>query len=405
MNVLFLAPNYPSEMQQYTRGLAEVGARVHGIGEAALESFPESLKSHLTSYLQVPRLLDEDDVIKRVHAWTRGHDIARVEGLWEPVVILAARLRERLGVPGMSVDTVRGFRDKQLMKERVAAAELRVPHSFKCGTEAEVRKAAKACGFPLIVKPIDGAGSADTYRVDGADELKRVITAVRHVREVSVEEFIDGEEFTYDAICVDGKPVYENVAQYLPRPLIARSNEWISPVIITIRDLKQPPIAEGIEFGRKVVRALDMGTGFVHMEWYRTAAGEVVFGEIGCRPGGAHLVDQMNFTSDVDLFREWARAVCHRRIMASRPRAYNVAIIFKRAQGKGRISRIDGLQAFGESYGQYVVADTLLPVGTLRRNWKNTLLSDGFLILRHPDFAEANRIADAAATQITMYAE
>lgn len=405
MNVIFLAPNYPSEMQHYTRGLAEVGARVLGVGEAPLESLPESLKGHMASYLQVPRLLDEDDVIARVEQWTRGHTIARVEGLWEPVVILAARLRERLGVAGMSLDTVRGFRDKQLMKERVAAAGLRVPHSAKCGTEAQVRAAAEACGFPLIVKPIDGAGSADTYRVDSAEELDRVINAVRHIRVVSVEEFVDGEEFTYDAICVDGKPVYENVAQYLPRPLIARSNEWISPVIITIRDLKQAPIAEGIAFGRKVVRALNMGTGFVHMEWYRTASGEVVFGEIGCRPGGAHLVDQMNFTSDVDLFREWARAVCHRRIMTSTPRAYNVAIIFKRAQGQGRISRIDGLEAFGSRYGKYVVADTLSAVGTPRRNWKNTLLSDGFLILRHPEFAEAKRIAEAAATQITLYAE
>jgi hypothetical protein len=35
-----------------------------------------------------------------------------------------------------------------------------------------------------------------------------------------------------------------------------------------------------------------------------------VFGEIGCRPGGAHIVDQMNYTSDIDLFREWARVAC-----------------------------------------------------------------------------------------------
>ena len=34
-------------------------------------------------------------------------------------------LTEMLGLHGMSVDTVRGFRDKQLMKERVAAAGLR----------------------------------------------------------------------------------------------------------------------------------------------------------------------------------------------------------------------------------------------------------------------------------------
>ena len=36
-------------------------------------------------------------------------------------------------------------------------------------------------------------------------------------------------------VCIGGKPVYENVAQYLPKPLEARSHEWVSPVIVTVR--------------------------------------------------------------------------------------------------------------------------------------------------------------------------
>ena len=79
------------------------------------------------------------------------------------------------------------------------------------------------------------------------------------------------------------------------------------------------------------------------MEWFLTPKGEAVFGEIGCRPGGAHLVDQMNYTSDVDLFREWARAVCHRRFEGATARKYNAAVVFKRAFGQGRITRIEGL--------------------------------------------------------------
>ena len=49
-----------------------------------------------------------------------------------------------------------------------------------------------------------------------------------HIDEVNVEEFIDGEEYTYDTICVDGEIKYFNVGYYRPRPLVARSNEWIS---------------------------------------------------------------------------------------------------------------------------------------------------------------------------------
>ena len=49
---------------------------------------------------------------------------------------------------------------------------------------------------------------------------------------MNVEEFIEGEEFTYDTICIDGRIVYENVCYYRPNPLIARSTEWISPQTI-----------------------------------------------------------------------------------------------------------------------------------------------------------------------------
>nr|MBA3822210.1 hypothetical protein [Deltaproteobacteria bacterium] len=134
MKVIFLAPSYPPEMQQYTRGLAEVGAEVYGVGDQPVGSLPRSLKQHLTDYLQVPKLLDDDDVVARVHTWMRGRAVDRVLANWEVMVLTAARLRERFGLPGMSHDAVRGFRDKQLMKERVAAAGLRVPRSARIRT-------------------------------------------------------------------------------------------------------------------------------------------------------------------------------------------------------------------------------------------------------------------------------
>lgn len=398
-------------MQHFTRGLAEVGVQVFGVGDAPLGSLPKRLRSYLSGYLEVPRIMNEDDVIERASAWLRGHAIDRVLTNWEPTVVLAARLRERWGVPGMSVDAVTGFRDKQLMKERVAAAGVRVPrsqrvvkHSPEQGLQA-MREAAEQVGYPLIVKPIAGAGSADTYACRDAAQFEDVLRKTAHVRELSVEEYIEGEEFTYDTICIDGRPVYENVAQYLPKPLEARTHEWISPVIITVRELEQAKIQKGIALGRRVLKALNMGDGFTHMEWFFTPKGEAVFGEIGCRPGGARLVDQMNYTGDVDLFREWARAVCWKSFEASTRRKYNCGIIFKRAQGQGRITAIAGLESFKRRFADAVLVDELLRPGNHRRDWKQTLVSDGYLMIRHPNWDEAKRISFAAATDITMYAE
>ena len=98
MKAVFLAPSYPPEMQQYTRGLAEVGADVYGVGDAPVDALPSGLKRYLHDYLQVPRLLDDDDVVERVTAWLRGREVDRVLANWEVMVLTAARLRERFGV-------------------------------------------------------------------------------------------------------------------------------------------------------------------------------------------------------------------------------------------------------------------------------------------------------------------
>jgi len=401
MRVVFLSPRYPPEMRQFTRGLAEVGAQVFGVGDGSPD--PE-LRQWLSGYLEVPSLLNEEDVIERVHNWLRGHSIDRVLANWEPLVMTAARLNERLGLPGMSTDAVHGFRDKQVMKERVAAAGVRVPRAVRVTSIADVWSAMEVTGFPAIIKPISGAGSADTYKVESRAELERVLPQMRHVAEAICEEFIDGEEFTYDTVCIDGTPVYESVTQYFPNALEMRSHEWISPVMLSVRDLDQPHIKAGIELGRKALSALGMGDGMTHLEWFRTASGEVVFGEVACRPGGACVVDLMNYTSDIDLFREWARVVTQHRFEATTERAYNVGIVFKRAQGQGRISRIVGLTEYYNRYRPYIVEDTLLRPGTPRRDWKATLLSDGYIVVRHPDWEAAKQMAFAAATGIHLYA-
>jgi hypothetical protein len=68
-------------------------------------------------------------------------------------------------------------------------------------------------------------------------------------------------------------------------------------------------------------------------------------------------------------------------------------------------SRIEGLGDWLRACGDWVTEERLLRPGTPRRNWKNTLLSDGYVHVRHPEYREAHRMAFMAATNIRMYAE
>src|SRR6185295_7775545 len=103
MNVLMISPGYPAEMPHFTRGLAEVGARVFGVGDQPQEGLDHELKRALYAYLPVKNLWDEDQTARQIKEWVKGRNIDRVECLWEPGMILAAKVRAALGVPGMSV--------------------------------------------------------------------------------------------------------------------------------------------------------------------------------------------------------------------------------------------------------------------------------------------------------------
>jgi hypothetical protein len=330
--------------------------------------------------------------------------IDRVECLWEPYMMLAARLREELGLPGLTAGQTVPFRDKELMKELLGAEGLRTPGHESAETVAGVWAAAERLGFPLIVKPIAGAGAADTYRADSATELDAILPVLRHVPQVIVEEFVDGEEFTYDTICAGGQVLFENICWYRPRPLIMKQHEWISPVTIALRALDVPDLQAGRALGAAALKVLGFRDGFTHMEWYRKADGEVVFGEIGARPPGGRLVDVMNYATDADLFLAWAEAITQGRISRPVERRYNAAVIFKRAEGAGRITGYEGLDHLMAEYGEHVAALDLLPVGAPRRDWRAAIISDGMVIVRHPELSKTIEMTERFAAELRLHA-
>ena len=403
-NVLLLGCAYPPELPYFTRGVARAGARVFAVDQLPESHLPPMVRESLSGYCQVPSLFDEEPAVDAVRRWAGSKTFDRVESLWEPSVLLAARLREALGAPGMRYEQIVRFRDKDKMKQAVAEAGLRTPRHQRAGNGGECFTAAEQVGFPVCLKPVAGAGSENTFRVDSTDDMERALRKAGRDREYNVEEFIEAEEYTYDTICVNGRVVYENISWYRPRPLIGRSVEWISPQTVTLRDLHAPHLEVGRRLGADVLKALDYESGFTHMEWYLKSDGEAVFGEIAARPPGAHTVDTMNFASDIDLFTGWAEAVVDGAFHADVQRLYNCAIIFKRAQGQGHIQRIEGLDRILASYGEHIPAMELLPVGAHRRDWVKTLLSDGFVFVRHPDLDTTCDIADHVGTDLQMYA-
>ncbi|MDP6423627.1 MAG: ATP-grasp domain-containing protein [Planctomycetota bacterium] len=401
-----ISPGFPSEMPLFTSALAEVGARVFGIGDTPRVGLPRELQHCLSGYLSVASLWEEEQTVSEVQRWLSGRHMDRVEVLWEPGMMLAAKLRQALDCPGLTVEQTIPFRDKEAMKQKLDAAGIRTPHHYRATSTAAVEEAVEQIGYPIIIKPIDGAGSADTYPIHDADDLEQAIGITKHVPEVSVEEYIDGEEYTYDTVCSGGKPLFENVSWYRPGPLIARLNPWISTQCLTFRDLTWEVPKKGVDMGRQVLDALEFDAGFTHMEWFVKPDGEAVFGEIGGRAPGGRLVHLMNYACDIDLFSGWAEAVCTGRISQDTTKNYNAAVIFKRAQGQGdRITTIEGLERLMSRFSEHIVNIDLNQVGAPKRDWRKIVHGDGWIVVRHQDFDTLRHMSEAVATDLIVRAE
>ncbi|NLG21804.1 MAG: hypothetical protein GX555_10310, partial [Actinomycetales bacterium] len=148
MNIVMLSPGFPYEQSFFTRALAQTGAQVIGVGDQPVSMLPPEAQQHLAHYEHVP-LGDEAAVLAALGGLSRHVRIDRVECLWEPYVVLAARIREHLGLAGMTVEQATWFRDKEAMKQVLDAAGIRTPRHASARPGAEVWAAAEQIGFPL----------------------------------------------------------------------------------------------------------------------------------------------------------------------------------------------------------------------------------------------------------------
>ena len=382
MNVVMISPGYPAEMAYFTQALAGTGARVVGVGDQPTHALPEAARSSLAHYEHV-NLADEGAVLDALRGLSRHAALDQVECLWEPYMILAARIRETFGLPGLSVEQTLPFRDKETMKRVLDAAGIRTPWHVSARSVAEVWAAAEKVGYPLIVKPIAGAGSADTYRVDSDEELGAALPLLRHVPEVSVEEFVDGEEFTFDTICAGGRILFEHVLWYRPRPLQMRMHEWVSPVSISLRDLTVPHLAGGRRMGEAVLAALGVDSGFTHMEWFARPDGSVAVSEVAARPPGAQLTSMHGYAHDFDLYRAWAELMILGRFDVPE-RRFSSGTAYLRGMGRGRVRAVHGIDAVQQQIGHLVVEARLPQPG---QPAATDYLGEGYAIVRDPDTA------------------
>ena len=404
MHIVFVEPRFPGNQRLFVRALAESGASVTAIGEGGKASLDDDLRRWLTHYEEVGSVCDEDAVLRAVRFVQSKKPVDRLEATVEAHIMPIARVREAAGIPGTSVRTAFLCRDKPAMKEVLRAGGVPCAQSIGAQAAAEVHAFAEQVGYPLVLKPRDGAGASGATRVDSGAELEVALAGFGGARSIAVEEFIEGHEGFYDTLTIDGTIAHDFVTHYYPNVLEAMRTRWISPQFVATNRVEiAPAYAELRVLGAKVVKLLGIETSATHMEWFYGPKG-LKFSEIGCRPPGVRAWDLYNVGNDLDLYREWALAVCAGKTAQTASRRYAAGIIALRPDCDGQIAGYDGLEAIGKAFGSHVIDMHLPPEGTPTQPVAAGYMANAWLRMKHESYDELRRMLDIVGQTVKVRA-
>lgn len=263
-------------------------------------------REHIAHLVQVPDVNDVDALRDAVA------EVVRVVGPVDELVAMseftlevAARVREDLGIPGPTVADVAPYRDKVRMKEVLAAAGMRVPAFRACTDTEQVLALASQIGYPLVLKPVDGAASIGVHRVDDEASLRALLATVDLAR-YEVEEFVTGTIHHVDGfVDAAGDVPFQVVSRYVNDCLAFGGGAPLGSVV-----LQRSPLRGRVEaYARDVVRHLGMRATPFHLELFVQPDGELVFLEIGGRVGGSEVPHLLNRLFGVNLFEVWLRTI------------------------------------------------------------------------------------------------
>jgi hypothetical protein len=296
-------------------------------------------------------------------------------------------------------------RDKPAMKEELRKAGIPCAMSTRADNPAITSDFVKQVGYPVIIKPTDGAGASETWKVSNAAELERVIieSGVADGAEVAVEEFIEGHEGYLDTLTIDGEVSHEFITHYYPNVLVAMRERWISPQMITTNRIEAEGYREVRQMAREVNRVLGIGTSATHMEWFAGPKG-LKFSEIGCRPPGVGQWDVYNTANDFDIYLEWASALMHGHPQKLPSRRYSAGMIALRPECDGNITGYSGLEAIQQEYGECIVASHLPDAGSATQPVEGGYMANAWMRVRHPDYDTLRHIMDTIGRTVTVHA-
>jgi biotin carboxylase len=292
--------------QDFLRQCADMGVRPtlltvekHRHGDWPRES--------LEDLATMPENLTREQILNTVSWMARERRFDCVVALDEFDQETAAAIREHWRLPGMNLSTMAFYRDKLAMRTGAKQAGFLVPEFCRVLNYDDLRGYMGSVQGPWLLKPRAEASALGIRKIHEPEQLWRALAELGDRQtHFLMERFVPGDIFHVDSIVSEGKVIFSVVHQY-GRPPMQVMHEGGVFTTRTV-DRTSPEWRELTYLNSRLAPALGMVRGVTHGEYIRAHAdGRFYFLEIAARVGGAFIVDLVQASTGINLWREWAR--------------------------------------------------------------------------------------------------
>jgi biotin carboxylase len=385
--VIYTTPNYTENAVRFIRTLANLeGVSLGLVSQEPKAWLPADVQASLADFQQVADVFSASALESSARTFlTRQGSIHRIIGAVEQAQVPVAQVRETLGIEGMGVEAALNFRDKSRMKNLLREAGLPCAKHLKVTSSKAAFAFAEANGFPMVIKPPDGAASQSTFRANNEAELAHALSLnpPTEGNEVLLEAFIKGTEHSFDTFSVKGKPVFHSLTHYYPTPLEVTREPWIQWQVLLPREVESPEFDDIKAAAFKTLDTLGMTTGMSHLEWFRQQDGSLAISEVAARPPGAQITTMISRANDFDCVAEWGRMMIFDEFKVPE-RKFAVGAAFLRGMGEGKVQQVIGVEQINAEIG-HLITDAKIPQPGQEKS--KSYEGEGYILVRHPETA------------------
>ena len=318
-NFVFISPNFPTNYWMFCRELKKNGLNVLGIGDQPYDELSNDLKDSLNEYYKVSNLENDDEVYRAVAFFIFKHGrIDWLESNNEYWLERDARLRTDFNITsGFQVSDIPHIKYKSKMKEFYKKAGIPVARYHMVDNFDGCKGFINEVGYPVVTKPDNGVGASHTFKISNDEELGKFFELKWPRTSYIMEEFIDGEVNSYDAIIdSNGEPMFET-GNVTPMSIMDIVNNSDNSIYYILKNLPEDTRAAG----RATVKSFGVKSRFVHFEFFRLLKdheglgkkGQIIALEVNMRPCGGFTPDMIDFAHSTDVYKIWADMIAFDR--------------------------------------------------------------------------------------------